>query len=142
MYIVLIVLAFAGCTVFKGHDPKKEQISLYQISNMPVRPQNHDIGKTYIADYEVLKSYQLADSDRIKIDKILSADSMIIKDNHRSCEFLPSYALKWSSGKILLMSLSPCAKIQTIKSQGGAAPIDDIKEHSDLEKLVLKSASK
>jgi hypothetical protein len=142
LYFILLGLIFAACKVIKKDDHKKDKTSLYQISSTPVRALDYKENKKYILDYEVLKSYNVGDSDVIKLDKILSSDSLIMTVNHRSCEFFPAYALKWSSGKVILISLSPCSKIRVMKKATDIVVVNDLKEHSDLEQWVLNTASK
>jgi hypothetical protein len=142
LYFILLGLIFVACKVIKKDGRKKEKTSLYQISGTPVRALDYKENKKYILDYEVIKSYNLADSNVIKLDKILSSDSFIMTVNHRSCEFSPAYALKWSSGKVILISLSPCSKIQVMKKATDTVVVNDLKEHSDLEQWVLNAAAK
>jgi hypothetical protein len=142
LYFILLGLIFVACKVIKKDDHKKERTSLYQISGTPVRALDYKENKKYILDYEVLKSYNVGDSDVIKLDKILSSDSLIMTVNHRSCEFFPAYALKWSSGKVILISMSPCSKIRVMKKATDTVVVNDLKEHSDLEQWVLNTASK
>ena len=141
-YFLLLGLTLIGCKLIKNNNHKKEAVYLYQVSGTPVRPLNYKENTQYIVDYEVLKSYPVGDSDVVKLDKILSSDSLVMKENHRSCEFSPAYALKWLSGKVILISLSPCSKIQVMKKATDAVVVDDLGEHSDLEKWVLNTASK
>ncbi len=139
IYIALIGFCTVGCSIFKMGDTKKNEVSLSRISGMPVRSTDYKPGKKYISDYEVLSSHRLSDSDTIKIAQILSSDSLIIKgDNHRSCEFSPVYALKWTSGKTILISLSPCAKMQVINKAADPVLINDLKDHNELESWLLK----
>jgi hypothetical protein len=142
LYLILLGLIFVACKVIKKDDHKKDRTSLYQISGTPVRALDYKENKKYILDYEIIKSYNLGDSDFIKLDRILSSDSLIMTVNHRSCEFFPAYALKWSSGKVMLISLSPCSKIRVVKKATDAIVVNDLKEHSDLEQWVLNTASK
>ena len=142
LYFIVLGLIFVACKVIKKDDHKKERASLYQISGTPVRVLDYKENKKYILDYEILKSYNVGDSDVIKLDKILLSDSLIMTVNHRSCEFLPAYALKWSSGKVILISLSPCSKIRVTKKATDTVVVNDLKEHSDLEQWVLNTASK
>ena len=142
LYLILLGLTFFGCRLIKKDCHKKNVTSLYQISGTPVRPLNYKENTQYIIDYEILKTYKVGDSDIVKLDKILSSDSLIMKENHRSCEFFPAYALKWPSGKVILISLSPCSKIQVMKKASDKVVVNDLKEHSDLEQWVLNTASK
>jgi len=142
LYFILLGLIFVACKVIKKDGHKKDRTSLYQISGTPVRALDYKEHKKYILDYEVLKSYNVSDSDVIKLDKILSSDSLIMTVNHRSCEFSPAYALKWSSGKVILISLTPCAKIRVMKKATDTVVVNDLKEHSELEQWVLNTASK
>lgn len=142
LYFILLGLIFVACKVIKTDGYKKDKTSLYKISGTPVRALDYKENKKYILDYEVLKSYNVADSDVTKLDKILASDSLIMTLNHRSCEFFPAYALKWSSGKVILISLSPCSKIRVMKKATDIVVVNDLKEHSDLEQWVLNTAAK
>ncbi len=141
-YVMILGLTLLGCSSLKNGDEKKSSVILYKISGMPVRALNYKPNTQYIDDYEVLNTYAVGDNASVGLNKILSADSLTIKDIHRSCDFFPAYALKWVSGKVILISLLPCAKIQRInKPADGLLAVDDIKPHSQLENWVLKVAS-
>ena len=138
-YIALIAFTILSCSIFNGKNKGKKGISLFRIFGSPIRALDYKKHKKYIYDYEILASYRLSDSDTVKLAKILSSDSLMIKgNNHRSCEFSPAYALKWSSGKVILVSLSPCSKIKVIKKATDSLVVNDLKEHNDLENWMLK----
>lgn len=139
LYIALIAFTILSCSIFKGKDKRKNEIVLFRISGSPIRALDYKRHKKYIDDYEILASHHLSDSDTVKLTKILSSDSLLIKgNNHRSCEFFPAYALKWSSGKIILISLSPCSKIQVIKKAADSLVVNDLRDHNDLENWLIK----
>ncbi len=137
--VILIGFATFNCSIFKEKEKRKNEVSFYKISSMPVRALDYKPHKKYINDYEIITSRKLSDSDTVKLSQILLSDSLMIKDNnHRSCEFLPVYALKWSSGKTILISLSPCAKIQVTNKASDPIVVNDLRDHSGLESWVLK----
>ena len=140
LYLLLSGLILAGCKAIKTVGDKKNAVKLYRISGVPERATAYQPGKLYIADYEVLNTYALDDSAQFKLEQILASPALIMKDINRNCEFFPAFALKWPSGKVILMSLSPCAKIQVIEKVNDGTPVDDLKEHSELESWVMALA--
>jgi hypothetical protein len=135
--VLFFTIFILSCSIFRK-DVKKNQSYLYKVSGMPVRATDYKAGKRYVVDYEILKTYSLSDSDTAKLNAILATDSLILKVNHRSCEFFPAYAVKWASGRIALISVAPCPKIQVIKKAGDNDTVNDLKDHSLLETWALK----
>ena len=97
---------------------KATEITLYEISTNPTLSKEQDSGKTYVQDYEVLKTITLAKDQKALQDAILTEGNYITEK--KSCPMQAKYALKFVRKKhhiTLIVSDSACPKAIIFSSE-------------------------
>lgn len=131
------ILIFQSCSSSNSNQHghfKKNNCYLLKINSQPILPENQIIGTTYIHDYQITDTVPLNKASRNKFIKA-TKDKDNFSPSELKCPFLPTYAFV-TSQQITLISIKPCAKIQTINRATGESEYLDVQEKNTFLKLL------
>jgi len=155
LFLALMVLSLFGCDVSlnTANDNANNSrstpvtdslnITVCLIKSQAVPLEKHDSTRTYIGDYEVVRRLPASQplSTRL-INRILS-DSDVVRENSRSCPFIPIYAVGLGKKITILVSVSPCSKLQYVFPSCVDNAVVDLNADNPIENLLasIKSAA-
>jgi hypothetical protein len=118
-------------------------ITVSEIKSQAIPQDKRDSTRTYIGDYEVVRRLPASQplSTRL-INRILS-DSDVVHENSRSCPFIPVYAVGLGKKITVLVSVSPCSKLQYVFPSCVDNAVVDLNADNPIENLLasIKSAA-
>ena len=133
------------CTNFMGCDNYKQTkrniknastVTLYSIYPTPTEPAAQLEEKLYLLDYEVIDTLTVNDKQVDALKEALLNKENFTEENNKRCPFMGKYGITFDHRVQVVLSTSPCGKLQMKRMKSDTLYAYDLVNENDNEKVL------